>query len=56
MSDFELKAAHEQTRAAWNVNATYWDEFMGEGNDFVETLIWPSVQRLLALQPGVRVL
>jgi 2-polyprenyl-3-methyl-5-hydroxy-6-metoxy-1,4-benzoquinol methylase len=56
MSDFELKAAHEQTRAAWNVNATYWDEFMGEGNDFVETLIWPPVQRLLALQPGARVL
>jgi SAM-dependent methyltransferase len=56
MSDLELKAAHEQTRDAWNFNATYWDEFMGEGNDFVETLIWPPVQRLLALQPGARVL
>ena len=56
MSDLELKAAHEETREAWNVNATYWDEFMGEGNDFVETLIWPPVQRLLALQPGARVL
>jgi SAM-dependent methyltransferase len=56
MSDLELKAAHEQTRDAWNVNATYWDEFMGEGNDFVEVLIWPPAQRLLALQPGERVL
>jgi SAM-dependent methyltransferase len=56
MSDLELKAAHEQTRDAWNVNATYWDEFMGEGNDFVEVLIWPPTQRLLALQTGQRVL
>jgi 2-polyprenyl-3-methyl-5-hydroxy-6-metoxy-1,4-benzoquinol methylase len=29
---------------------------MGEGNDFVEVLIWPSTERLLALQPGERVL
>jgi len=56
MSDLELKAAHKQTRDAWNVNATYWDEFMGEGNDFVEVLIWPPTLRLLALQPGERVL
>jgi len=56
MSDLELKAAHEETRDAWNANAAYWDEFMGEGNDFVEVLIWPPAQRLLALQPGERVL
>jgi len=56
MSDLELKAAHEETRDAWNANAAYWDEFMGEGNDFVDVLIWPPAQRLLALQPGERVL
>ena len=56
MSDLDLKAAHEETRDAWNANAAYWDEFMGEGNDFVEVLIWPPAQRLLALQPGERVL
>jgi 2-polyprenyl-3-methyl-5-hydroxy-6-metoxy-1,4-benzoquinol methylase len=54
MSD--INDAHEVTRNAWNVNAAYWDERMGEGNDFVEVLIWPPVQRLLALQPGERVL
>ena len=47
MSDLELKAAHEETRDAWNVNAAYWDERMGEGNDFVEVLIWPALQRML---------
>jgi 2-polyprenyl-3-methyl-5-hydroxy-6-metoxy-1,4-benzoquinol methylase len=52
----EFSSAHEQTRAAWNANAAYWDERMGEGNDFVESLIWPSAQRMLALQPGERVL
>jgi SAM-dependent methyltransferase len=29
---------------------------MGEGNDFVEVLIWPATERLLELQPGERVL
>jgi SAM-dependent methyltransferase len=29
---------------------------MGEGNDFVEVLIWPATERLLELQPGGRVL
>ena len=49
--------AHIETRAAWNANAAYWDEHMGDaGNDFVNTLIWPPTQRLLGLQPGERVL
>lgn len=38
------------------MNAAFWDERMGEGNDFVDVLIWPAVGRLLALQPGERVL
>ena len=48
--------AHEETRDAWNANADFWDERMGEGNDFVEVLCWPSLARLLDLQPGERVL
>ncbi|MBK8798077.1 MAG: class I SAM-dependent methyltransferase [Anaerolineales bacterium] len=48
--------AHEETRSAWNTNAAFWDERMGEGNDFVNVLIWPAVQRLLDIQPGARVL
>jgi 2-polyprenyl-3-methyl-5-hydroxy-6-metoxy-1,4-benzoquinol methylase len=56
MTSEEHKRAHEETREAWNVNAPFWDQRMGEGNDFVEVLIWPATERLLDLQPGERVL
>jgi 2-polyprenyl-3-methyl-5-hydroxy-6-metoxy-1,4-benzoquinol methylase len=52
----DLQRANLETRAAWNANASFWDERMGEGNDFVEVLIWPATERLLELQPGERVL
>jgi 2-polyprenyl-3-methyl-5-hydroxy-6-metoxy-1,4-benzoquinol methylase len=51
-----LWRANEETRQAWDENAAFWDERMGEGNDFVELLVWPATERLLALQPGERVL
>lgn len=44
------------TQKAWNTNAQFWDERMGDGNDFVNVLIWPATLRLLDLQPGQRVL
>ena len=52
----DLRQANEETREAWNQNAAFWDERMGEGNDFVEVLIWPATERLLELRPGERVL
>ena len=52
----ERKQANEETREAWNENAAFWDERIGEGNDFVNVLIWPATERLLALRPGERVL
>ena len=48
--------ANEETRQAWNANAAFWDEHMGEGNDFVNLLEWPPIERLLAVQPGQRIL
>jgi ubiquinone/menaquinone biosynthesis C-methylase UbiE len=48
--------ANEETRRAWEENASFWDDRMGEGNDFVELLIWPSTERLLNLQAGECVL
>lgn len=54
--DSGLDAAHEVTHEAWERNAAYWDERIGEGNDFVTALIWPATQRLLALAPGERIL
>ncbi|HOU15706.1 MAG TPA: class I SAM-dependent methyltransferase [Anaerolineae bacterium] len=54
--DVDWQTANEETRAAWEANAAYWDARIGEGNDFVNVLIWPATQRLLNLQPGERVL
>jgi len=52
----DLMNANEETRQAWNQNAAFWDEHMGEGNDFVNILEWPAIERLLALKPGETVL
>ncbi len=52
----DLQRANESARSAWNQNAAFWDERMGGGNEFVEVLIWPATERLLALRPGERVL
>ena len=49
-------AANEETRQAWDANAAYWDEKMGEGNDFVNLLEWPATLRLLNPRPGQRIL
>lgn len=41
---------------AWNANAQFWEERMADGNDFFKQLVWPAMVRLLAPQPGVRLL
>ncbi len=52
----DLKNANEETRQVWNQNAAFWDERMGEGNDFVEVLVWPATTCLLELKVGERIL
>jgi 2-polyprenyl-3-methyl-5-hydroxy-6-metoxy-1,4-benzoquinol methylase len=47
---------NQQVREAWNRNAPFWDERMGEGNSFHKTLIEPTQERLLDVRPGQRVL
>jgi len=47
---------NEQAREAWNINADFWNERMGEGNDFHRLLIEPAQLRLLELRPGELVL
>jgi 2-polyprenyl-3-methyl-5-hydroxy-6-metoxy-1,4-benzoquinol methylase len=56
MADIDRVQANAEARHAWNQNAAFWDARMGEGNDFVEVLIWPVSEMLLALHPGERVL
>jgi 2-polyprenyl-3-methyl-5-hydroxy-6-metoxy-1,4-benzoquinol methylase len=52
----DLKNANEEIRQAWNQNAGFWDERMGEGNDFVEVLVWPATTHLLELKAGEHIL
>jgi 2-polyprenyl-3-methyl-5-hydroxy-6-metoxy-1,4-benzoquinol methylase len=51
-----IESENTQARDAWNRNAEFWDERMGEGNDFFNILLWPAVERLLKPQPGERLL
>jgi ubiquinone/menaquinone biosynthesis C-methylase UbiE len=46
----------DEVRDIWNAKAAFWDERMGDGNQFQLELIGPAVERLLAIRPGERVL
>jgi 2-polyprenyl-3-methyl-5-hydroxy-6-metoxy-1,4-benzoquinol methylase len=43
-------------REAWEAKAAFWDEMMGEGNEFQRVLIGPATERLLEVRPGETVL
>lgn len=45
-----------EDQKAWDAIASFWHDRMGEGNDFVDVLIWPVVQRLLPPVNGLRVI
>ena len=54
MVDFESLGG--ETVDIWNRNADFWDERMGEGNEFHKFLIEPTQLGLLSLGAGERVL
>lgn len=45
-----------ETQEIWDEKAAFWDAGMGDGNAFQRVLVGPSAERLLAVQPGQRVL
>jgi 2-polyprenyl-3-methyl-5-hydroxy-6-metoxy-1,4-benzoquinol methylase len=45
-----------QAKDAWNRNAKFWNERMGEGNEFFNILLWPAIERLLKPQAGEQLL
>jgi 2-polyprenyl-3-methyl-5-hydroxy-6-metoxy-1,4-benzoquinol methylase len=51
-----IKTNNERARDAWNTNASFWDRRMGDGNDFFEQLVWPSVARLFCPREGEQIL
>lgn len=50
------RPAHEEVRSAWDRLAEFWDDRMQAGRTWQGHLIQPAVERLLALEPGERVL
>ena len=47
---------NEETRNIWDQKAAFWDDKMGDGNDFQRILTGPASERLLNLQPGETVI
>jgi ubiquinone/menaquinone biosynthesis C-methylase UbiE len=45
-----------ETQATWDQIAGFWDGYFGDGNDFHNTLVGPTAERLLDIQPGEAVL
>ncbi len=55
--DQQARALNDEGRDMWNRKAEFWDNLHGEeGNSFHRTLVGPTVERLLALQAGERIL
>ncbi len=52
----DIESLNSSTQDAWNRNAEFWDERMGEGNQFQRILIGPATERLLKVQPAELVL
>lgn len=52
----DLRAFTRETRDIWDRNAVFWDEKMGEGNQFQKILVGPAAERLLWLERGEVVL
>lgn len=52
----EFPECSEEARRIWDANATWWDDRIGDGNDFQELLIEPATERLLHIRPGEVVL
>jgi SAM-dependent methyltransferase len=47
---------NRDVRRIWDANAEWWDDRIGDGNDFQLQLIEPATERLLALKAGETVL
>ncbi len=53
-ADFPERA--DETRRIWDANARWWDDRIGDGNEFQTVLIEPATERLLEVVRGARIL
>ncbi|HZT95676.1 MAG TPA: class I SAM-dependent methyltransferase [Chloroflexota bacterium] len=56
MDEIDWTELQREAGDIWRHNAEFWDQRMGEGNDFQLTLVHPSVERLLQIEPGELIL
>jgi SAM-dependent methyltransferase len=52
----EFPERADENRRIWNVNARWWDDRIGDGNDFQTLLIEPASERLLDVVAGDTIL
>ena len=50
------RSSRTKPSLVWNSIAEWWDDAIGDGNDFQTVLIEPATERMLELQPGETVL
>ncbi len=55
-TDAEFPEHADDNLRIWNANARWWDDRIGDGNNFQNHLIEPATERLLAVAPGERIL
>jgi 2-polyprenyl-3-methyl-5-hydroxy-6-metoxy-1,4-benzoquinol methylase len=49
---FEFPEYSDENRRIWDANARWWDDRIGDGNEFQTKLIEPATERLLAITAG----
>jgi 2-polyprenyl-3-methyl-5-hydroxy-6-metoxy-1,4-benzoquinol methylase len=54
--DGEFSEQADDNRRIWDANASWWDDRIGDGNDFQTLLIEPATERLLAICAGDTIL
>ncbi len=56
MRDAEFPEQADENRRIWDANARWWDDRIGDGNDFQLLLIEPATDRLLDVRAGDTIL
>ena len=55
--DSSIQFIHnDEVKRIWDVNASFWDEYMGEGKNFQQILLGPNIEQMLNISPGMHIL
>lgn len=55
-SDSEFPQHADENRRIWDANAQWWDDQIGDGNEFQDVLIEPATERMLEVRRGESIL